>query len=182
MVQRGEWLTHLRVVHCDDIPGLDARTERELCVLHTQFHNEHQKWVTECPRPMQESSLAVYTRHDSFIVYAAVADDVLGFVSGSLTPEDVLVVSSIFVRPEVRDHGIALRLMREFIAIHSPREVVASVLQRNHVGNRFFARLGFNKECSYGWCEFRQRRTTGINNNDQNQVGFSTTGVNTNTK
>jgi L-amino acid N-acyltransferase YncA len=181
MVQRGEWLARLRVIHCDDIPGLDARTERELCVLHTQFYNEHQKWVTECPRPLQESSLAVYTRSDSFIMYARDAEDVLGFVSGSLTPEDVVVVSSIFVRPEVRDCGVALRLMRELIAIHSPREVVASVLQRNRAGNRFFARLGFNKKCSYGWCEYR-RGTTGINNNDQNQVGFSTTGVVTNTK
>ena len=181
MVQGREWLTHLRVIHCDDIPGLDAQTERELYVLHTQFYNEHQKWVTECPPLIPVGSLKDYTRYDSFIVYARVANEVVGFVSGSLSPNDVVVISSIFVRPEVRDHGVALRLVRELIATHSAREVVASVLQRNRVGNRFFARLGFNKKCSYGWCEYR-RETTGINNNDQNQVGFSTTGIDTITR
>ena len=181
MVQRGEWLTELRVIHCDDIPGLDANTEHQLCALHAQFFNEHQKWVTECPRSLPVRSLKEYTQHDSFIVYACVANEVVGFVSGSLAPEDAVVVSSIFVRKELRDYGVGQQLLRALIATHSPREVVASVLQRNRVGDRFFARFGFNKKCSYGWCEYRLR-TTGINNNDQNQVGFSTTGVITNTK
>ena len=181
MVQGSEWLTHLRVFHCDDIPELDANTEQQLCALHAQFFNEHQKWVTECPRSLPVSSLKEYTRHDSFIVYACVANEIVGFVSGSPTPEDAVVVSSIFVRKELRGYGVGNRLLRTLIATHSTREVVASVLQRNFVGDRFFARFGFNKKCSYGWCEYRLR-TTGINNNDQNQVGFSTTGVDTNTK
>lgn len=176
MVQDGNWLNQLHIVHCGDIPGLDAKTEHELRMLHVRFYEEHQKWVTECPHPVRDNTLAEYARFDDFIVYARCGNDVLGFVSGSQTPEDAVVVSSIFVQPEVREFGIARRLIRELFAIHSPREVVASVLQRNRAGNRLFARLGFNKKCSYGWCEYRLG-ATGINNNDQNQVGFSTTGV-----
>ena len=170
---RCQWL---EVVHWDDVDSITLDEKEELYALFVRFFKEHQSWVTNSPRSVPFSCFDDALYGDTHISVAKCLGRIVGFVSGRLTDEGVLIFSSVFVLYDIRKFGVAEHLLREIIANYSVREVVATVCARNRAARRLFARIGFNDECSYGWCGYRLN-TTGINNNDRNQAGFSTTGI-----
>lgn len=171
---RHQWL---ELVHWDDVDSITLDERKELYALFVRFFEEHQAWVTNRPRAVPFSCFDDALYGDTHVSIVRCMGRILGYVSGKVTDEGVLIISSVFVLYDFRKFGIAEHMLSAVIANSSTREVVATVHARNSAARRLFARLGFNDECSYGWCGYRLR-TTGINNNDRNQAGFSTTGVN----
>ena len=170
---RPQWL---EIVHWDDVTSISRCEKEELYALFVRFFKEHQSWVTNSPRSVPFDCFDKALYGDTLISVAKCLGRIVGFVSGKLSHDEVLIISSVFVHYDVRKFSVAEHLLREIIAKYSVREVVATVHKRNRAARRLFARIGFNDECSYGWCGYRLK-TTGINNNDRNQAGFSTTGI-----
>lgn len=167
----------LELAHWDDVGAITPKVQEELYALYVRFFKEHQQWVSKTPRAIPFDCFHAALYGDTHISVAKCLDKIVGFVSAKLTDDGVLIVSSVFVLYDIRKFGVAEHLLRGIIANYSARETVATVHMRNHAARRLFARIGFNDECSYGWCGYRLK-TTGINNNDRNKAGFSTTGFN----